>query len=84
MVGRKICEHDWREVCWTGSSVMSICIKCRHLILERRTERHENRIRSLESNPPNPVMIFPLYDNKSRILIKLRKKGGKNGNNNHL
>ena len=74
MKREKTCEHDWREVCWTGKSVMSLCIKCRHLILELRTERHENRIRSLELNPPNPIMILPFYDRENRILIKLKGK----------
>lgn len=74
MSKKEICEHDWREVCWTDKSTMSICIKCRYLILERRRERHENRIKSLELNPPNPIMILPFYDRKNRILIKLKEK----------
>jgi len=75
MKSKKTCEHDWREVCWTGKSIMSICIECRSLKLELRTKRHENRIRNLELNPPDPIMIFPFYDRESRILIKLKEKG---------
>ena len=74
MKKKKICEHDWREICWAGKSIMSICIKCRFLILERRTERHENRIKSLELNSPNPIMILPFYDKENKILIKLKEK----------
>jgi len=71
---KQICKHDWREVCWTDKSIMFICIKCRYLILELRTERHENRIRNLELNPPNPIMILPFYDKENQILIKFKEK----------